>query len=284
MFFLFFSLLDSPKRKKSDDFDSTQLIKNLNKAKAIVFDQREPPTLSIITDEEVRAIVEHNFEMAQEKNNMDIYPSTRSINEQMRRNYAMIPLGACETEIYSELLKVTCTVFDHNQPFKLNDLLQKPVAETCHDTRNTYWEYGLSSFEKASTYNLSADNEELWTQKPYPLTVTQKEILVNTKAMLTDEIINAALVLIKLQFPQCSGLIPLQHFHGIFSQKRSPYLNLQISRWGVFAQIINIGTHFVSVCGTFSKKKIDLFVFDSLNPKEPSENLKNAISGVFKSH
>lgn len=104
-------------------------------------------------------------------------------------------------------------------------------------------------------------DEYLWKsggRYTYYLTDTERRIVENSSEWLTNDAITWAMFDLQKQFPCITGFLPMSAFE-------TNTVNLALSDYGIFAQIINIGNHFVTICGYFSPTAIVLNIYDSLN-------------------
>lgn len=160
---------------------------------------------------------------------------------------------------------------------------QSPVSEI-------YYEYDALAVKNSDLLkrHLTAYGEKIWLNKSYILSEVHHQTL-HGKAMLQDGIINASMILMKREFPNVKGLITLQQFIS----NGFPNINLFLGKQGIFAQIPNLDAnvtgagHYISVCGYYDEKQINLTVYDSLNGGQSilqSKSLRNIISLIFKNH
>jgi hypothetical protein len=138
--------------------------------------------------------------------------------------------------------------------------------EIITDSSSNFFDHGLDAF--ITGFNHLADGYKrnpavIWqkSENSFVLTREELDILKFPGRWAQDNMISSALFLIKKEFKNVFGLIPLHSF----ANDGQPRVNLQTPKNGLFAQIINTGGHYVTLCGFFTEKGIKINVYDSMN-------------------
>lgn len=121
-------------------------------------------------------------------------------------------------------------------------------------------------------------------RRPYYLTDEDLKHIKSKDEWISGDAVTWALFDLQSQFPAITGFLPLRHI------EKPNEIRLAQNDYGIFAQIINTGVHFVTICGYFTPTEISLNVYDSENYAFRSDGIQmeekmfDILCGCFRQH